>query len=104
MTRLEQLQELASTREGQEKLIARLLEAEKPRKAGTLSLKVGEKGGVSLYGVGRFPVTQYAETWVKILNHADEIKAFIMDNRDTLKFKNGIDELGIPTPARPEAE
>jgi len=52
-------------------------------------LKVSEKGGVSLYGLGRFPVTLYAEQWEKILDMAPEIRAFIAENADKLKRKEG---------------
>ena len=52
-----------------------------------LSLKVSEKGGVSLYGVGRFPVTLYKEQWRKILEMAAEIEAFIKANESSLKAK-----------------
>jgi hypothetical protein len=52
-----------------------------------LSLKVSEKGGVSLYGVGRFPVTLYKEQWRKILDMAPEIEAFIKANESSLKVK-----------------
>jgi len=52
-----------------------------------LSLKVSEKGAVSLYGVGRFPVTLYKEQWGKILGMANEIEAFIRDNDHLLKAK-----------------
>jgi hypothetical protein len=52
-----------------------------------LSLKVSEKGGVSLYGVGRFPVTLYKEQWRKILDMAPEIEAFIKENESRLKAK-----------------
>lgn len=52
-----------------------------------LSLKVSEKGGVSLYGVGRFPVTLYKEQWRKILDMAPEIDAFIKENESQLKAK-----------------
>ena len=52
-----------------------------------LSLKVSEKGGLSLYGVGRFPVTLYKEQWRKILDMAPEIEAFIKDNESRLKAK-----------------
>ena len=46
-----------------------------------VSLKVGAKGGVSLYGLGRFPVTLYKEQWVKLLDLADEIRAFLQGAR-----------------------
>ena len=52
-----------------------------------LSLKVSEKGGLSLYGMGRFPVTLYKEQWLKLLGIADEIKAFIASNNERLKTK-----------------
>jgi len=52
-----------------------------------LSLKVSEKGGVSLYGIGRFPVTLYKEQWAKILGMAGEIEAFIRENDHLLKAK-----------------
>jgi hypothetical protein len=51
------------------------------------SLKVSEKGGVSVYGLGRFPVTLYKEQWSKLLDMADEIRAFIKDNEAKLKSK-----------------
>jgi hypothetical protein len=52
-----------------------------------LSLKVSEKGAVSLYGVGRFPVTLYKEQWTKILGMKDEIEAFLQNNAHLLKTK-----------------
>lgn len=52
-----------------------------------LSLKVSEKGAVSLYGIGRFPVTLYKEQWAKILGMADEIKTFLRENDHLLKAK-----------------
>jgi hypothetical protein len=51
------------------------------------ALKVSEKGGVSLYGLGRFPVTLYKEQWRKLLDMADEIRAFIQENESKLKSK-----------------
>ena len=54
---------------------------------GTLSLKVSEKGGLSLYGMGRFPVTLYKEQWLKLLGFSDEIKKFIEENDSRLKTK-----------------
>jgi hypothetical protein len=50
-------------------------------------LKVSEKGGVSVYGLGRFPVTLYKEQWAKLLDMADEIRAFIKENEGKLKSK-----------------
>ncbi len=57
-------------------------------KAGQFSLKVSEKGACSVYGMGRFPVTLYQEQWLKLLEHADEIRDFIRDNADKLKKKD----------------
>jgi hypothetical protein len=51
------------------------------------SLKVSEKGGVSVYGLGRFPVTLYKEQWGKLLDMAEEIRAFIAENEAKLKTK-----------------
>ena len=52
-----------------------------------VSLKVSEKGGVSVYGLGRFPVTLYKEQWARLLDMADDIRAFIKDNDVKLKTK-----------------
>ena len=51
-------------------------------------LKVSEKGGVSVYGLGRFPVTLYKEQWTKLLAMADEIRAFISEHDAQLKTKD----------------
>ena len=51
------------------------------------SLKVSDKGGVSVYGLGRFPVTLYKEQWTKLLDMADDIRAFIKENDSRLKAK-----------------
>ena len=48
-------------------------------------MKVSEKGGVSVYGMGRFPVTLYKEQWLKLLNMSDEVRAFIAENEARLK-------------------
>jgi len=52
-----------------------------------VSLKVSEKGGLSVYGLGRFPVTLYKEQWTKLLDMADDIRAFIRSNEASLKTK-----------------
>ena len=52
-----------------------------------LSLKVSEKGGLSVYGLGRFPVTLYKEQWTKLLDMADDIRAFMKENEGKLKAK-----------------
>jgi len=62
------------------------LKKTKPER-GTMSMKVSEKGALSIYGMGRFPVTLYKEQWLKLLGIADEIKTFIKDNDARLKTK-----------------
>ena len=57
------------------------------RKPGQLRLKVSEKGGLSVYGLGRFPVTLYKEQWMRLLDHAEEIKTFLQQNDHQLKAK-----------------
>ena len=52
-----------------------------------VTLKVSTKGAVSVYGLGRFPVTLYKEQWTKLLDMADDIRGFIRDNEATLKAK-----------------
>ncbi|HEY3044572.1 MAG TPA: hypothetical protein VGJ39_11130 [Vicinamibacterales bacterium] len=59
----------------------------KGQRGRTGSLKVSEKGGVSVYGLGRFPVTLYKEQWIKLLAMADEIRAFIKEHDAELKTK-----------------
>ena len=54
---------------------------------GQMSLKVSEKGGLSVYGLGRFPVTLYREQWEKLLAMADDIRTFIAENDGALKKK-----------------
>ena len=62
-------------------------EALRARGARGVSLKVSEKGGVSVYGLGRFPVTLYKEQWTKLLDMAEEIRAFIKAHDKELKAK-----------------
>ena len=57
------------------------------RKPGELRLKVSEKGGLSIYGLGRFPVTLYKEQWTRLLDYADEIREFLKANDQQLKAK-----------------
>ena len=59
----------------------------KSQRSRSVSLKVSEKGGVSVYGLGRFPVTLYKEQWVKLLDIADDIRAFLKENDSRLKSK-----------------
>jgi hypothetical protein len=62
-------------------------EALKKPGRGKLSMKVSEKGALSVYGMGRFPVTLYKEQWLRLLAIADDIKAFIEANNESLKTK-----------------
>jgi hypothetical protein len=57
------------------------------RPRGQMSMKVSEKGGLSVYGLGRFPVTLYREQWEKLLAMSDELRQFIKDHDEQLKRK-----------------
>jgi hypothetical protein len=73
-----------------EELKAKLAELEKQvqgRKRGSLDYKVSEKGGVSVYGLGRFPVTLYYEQWIRLLDQAEQIRQFMEENKSRLKMK-----------------
>ena len=73
-----------------EELKACLAELEKKgagRRSGELEFKVGEKGGVSVYGLGRFPVTLYYEQWVRLLDTGEKLKAFLETNKAEGKLK-----------------
>ncbi|MBZ5699903.1 MAG: hypothetical protein LAN18_15305 [Acidobacteriia bacterium] len=73
-----------------EELKARLAELEKQggsRRPGELEFKVGEKGGVSVYGLGRFPVTLYYEQWVRLLGAGERLRAFLEENKAQGKLK-----------------
>jgi len=70
--------------------MARIAELEKQmgsKRSGRLEFKVGEKGGVSVYGLGRFPVTLYYEQWQRLLGAADELRLFLEENKGKLKLK-----------------
>lgn len=71
-----------------EELKARLaeLEAQKQR-TGSMSFKVSDKGGVSVYGLGRFPVTLYYEQWIKLLDRGQVLRDFLEENKGKLKLK-----------------
>jgi hypothetical protein len=77
-------EELAKLRRENEALKAQVAQKSGARE---ISFKVSEKGAVSVYGLGRFPVTLYKEQWERLLGRADEIKKFIVDNQDKLKLK-----------------
>jgi hypothetical protein len=64
------------------------LRAQSRARPGQLTMKVSEKGAVSVYGLGRFPVTLYQEQWLKLLERADEIREFIKLNEPQLKKKD----------------
>jgi hypothetical protein len=73
-----------------EEMKARLAELEKQvstRRTGSLDFRVSEKGGVSVYGLGRFPVTLYFEQWTRLLDQADQLRAFLEENKSKLKLK-----------------
>ena len=64
-----------------------LREQAEERKPGQLRLKVSEKGGLSVYGLGRFPVTLHKEQWTRLLDNVEEIKKFLQENDHQLKGK-----------------
>ncbi|HVP50831.1 MAG TPA: hypothetical protein VMT05_01880 [Terriglobales bacterium] len=71
-----------------EELKARVAELErKGTRTGSLEFRVGEKGGVSVYGLGRFPVTLYYEQWIRLLDAAQDLRSFLEKNKDKLKLK-----------------
>lgn len=69
-----------------EKLKAENASLKRARNAG-ITFKVSEKGAVSVYGLGRFPVTLYKEQWERLLASSDQLKAFIADNSEKLKVR-----------------
>ena len=74
-----------------DQLKARIAELEaklSSRKSRNLEFRVSEKGGVSVYGLGRFPVTLYYEQWMRLLGAVDELRGFIEENKSRLKTKD----------------
>lgn len=73
-----------------EELKARVEELEKTqaRKRGSLEFKVSEKGGMSVYGLGRFPVTLYYEQWIRLLDQTEQIREFLEANKASMKLKH----------------
>ena len=57
------------------------------RRSGQLEFRVGEKGGVSVYGLGRFPVTLYYEQWTRLLDASKELRVFLEENKSAGKLK-----------------
>jgi len=85
MTQAEMLAEIERLKTANAELTARVQAGKKP---GTISLKVSEKsGGLSIYGLGRFPVTLYKEQWVRLLDRKDDILAFIESHKSQLSTK-----------------
>jgi len=73
-----------------EELMARIAEREKQagtKRGNRIEFKISEKGGVSVYGLGRFPVTLYYEQWVRLLDSADALRSFLQENKSWLKLK-----------------
>ena len=64
------------------------LERKQTRQRGELEFRVSEKGAVSVYGMGRFPVTLYYEQWVRLLEAAPQLKEFLEENKPKLKLKS----------------
>jgi hypothetical protein len=84
--------EVAMTEPTKEELLAKIAELEKKaasgsKRTGALEFRVGEKGGVSVYGLGRFPVTLYYEQWTRLLDVAADLRAFLEENKHRLKLK-----------------
>jgi hypothetical protein len=74
-----------------EELLAQIEELKQKaegRKKGALEFRVGEKGGVSVYGLGRFPVTLYYEQWVRLLDMSKDLREFLEENKHKLKLKD----------------
>ena len=70
--------------------LAALQEKVKSRDRRALEFRVSEKGAVSLYGLGRFPVTLYYEQWIRLLDHADQLRSFLEENKGKLKLKDKV--------------
>jgi len=67
--------------------VAQLEKQQTRRPAGQLEFRVSEKGAVSVYGMGRFPVTLYYEQWTRLLAASDQLKEFLEENKGKLKLK-----------------
>jgi hypothetical protein len=73
-----------------EELKAKLAELEKQqgnKRSGNLEFRVSDKGAVSVYGMGRFPTTLYYEQWIRLLDRAEDLRAFLEENKGKLKLK-----------------
>ena len=81
---------MAESEPTKEELLKRVAELERQahaKKPVDLEFRVSEKGGISVYGLGRFPVTLYYEQWIRLLARADELRTFIEENKGRLKLK-----------------
>jgi hypothetical protein len=73
-----------------QELMSRIAELEQQvhaRKTAEIAYRISEKGGVSVYGLGRFPVTLYYEQWSRLLDRAGELRSFMEENKSRLKLK-----------------
>ena len=81
---------MAESEPTKEELLKRIAELEQQahaKKLVDLEFRVSEKGGISVYGLGRFPVTLYYEQWIRLLARAEELRSFIEENKSKLKLK-----------------
>ena len=81
---------MAESEPTKEELLKRIAQLEQEvhgRKPATLEFRVSEKGAVSVYGLGRFPVTLYYEQWSRLLDRSDDLKSFMEENKTKLKLK-----------------
>ncbi len=86
---------MAESESTREELLKRIEELEQQlhtKKNPTLAFRISEKGGVSVYGLGRFPVTLYYEQWLRLLARADDLRTFIEDNKSKLRLRPGAGE------------
>jgi len=84
-----ELEKLRAENAALKEIIKLRAENEELKKASSseLSMKVSEKGGLSVYGLGRYPVTLYKEQWLRLLFFSDDIRSFIQSNEEQLKTK-----------------
>jgi hypothetical protein len=78
-----------SYEELKEKLASLEKQVEAKKRSGAMEFRVSEKGGVSVYGLGRFPVTLYYEQWTRLLDAAADLRTFLEENKSKLKLKQG---------------
>ncbi len=86
---------MAESEPTKEELLKRIADLEQQvhaKNPADLEFRVSEKGGVSVYGLGRFPVTLYYEQWMRLLAHADELKTFAEKNKSKLKLRAHTEE------------